>query len=110
MTLAIKKPCLCKEKSIGHAGGGLPKKGIQLIRNKCSCNPTGPVTDSTGNTTPSKGHLFIALPKEFSKDPPSPGYWMIKFRPQAEEERLRALWYWQESSHSPNLDDQELNV
>ena len=49
MTLAIKKPCLCKEKSIGHAGGGLPKKGIQLIRNKCSCNPAGPTTDSTGN-------------------------------------------------------------
>ena len=50
MTLAIKKPCLCKEKSIGHAGGGLPKKGIQLIRNKCSCNPAGPITNSTGNT------------------------------------------------------------
>ena len=110
MTLVIKKPCFCKEKSIGHAGGRLLKKGIQLIRNKCSCNPAGPVTDSTSNTTPSKGHLFIALPKEFSKDPPSLGYWMIKFRLQAEEERPRALRYWRESSRSPNLDDQESNV
>ena len=109
MTLAIKKPCLCKEKSIGHAGGGLPKKGIQLIRNKCSCNSAGPIADSTGNTTPSKEHLFIALPKEYSKDPPSPGYWMIKPRLQVEEEGLRAQRYWRESSRSPHLDAQESN-
>jgi len=58
MTLAIKKPSFCKEKSVEHRGAKLKyiSAGIGVPVIFC----TG-YRNSTGNTTPSKEHLFIAI-------------------------------------------------